>query len=127
MKMQKNVLKKHWVENKMREIIWAKHGENALDDILKYIIENSGPINARKVYDEIIGKIELLKSERVTTRKSLELSEIGINDIHEINIKPWKIYYKILNDNKLVSIQYILDTRRNIEEVLLNLVIENKL
>jgi plasmid stabilization system protein ParE len=111
----------------MREIIWAKHGENAFDDILKYIIENSGPINAHKVYDEIIDKIDLLKSERVTTRKSPELSEIGINDIHEINVKPWKIYYKILNDNKLISIQYILDTRRNIEEVLLNLVIENKL
>jgi plasmid stabilization system protein ParE len=46
------------VENKMREIIWAKHGENAFDNILKYIIENSGPINARKVYDEIIGKID---------------------------------------------------------------------
>jgi plasmid stabilization system protein ParE len=115
------------VENKMREIIWVKHGENAFDDILKYIIEHSGPINAHKVYDEIIGKIELLKSERVTTRKSPELSEIGINDIYEINIKPWKIYYKILNDNKLISIQYILDTRRNIEEVLLNLVIGNKL
>jgi plasmid stabilization system protein ParE len=126
MKMQKNVLEKHWVENKMREIIWAKHGENAFDDILKYITENSGPINANRVYDEIIGKIELLKSERVTTRKSQELSEIGINDIYEINIKPWKIYYKILNDNKLISIQYILDTRRNIEEVLLNLIIENK-
>jgi plasmid stabilization system protein ParE len=130
MKMQKNVLKKPWVKNKMREIIWAKHGENAFDDILKYIIENSGPfdsIGAGKVYDEILGKIELLKSERVTTRKSPELSEIGINDMYEINVKPWKIYYKILNDNKLISIQYILDTRRNIEEVLLNLVIENKL
>jgi plasmid stabilization system protein ParE len=125
--MQRNDLKKHWVENKMREIIWAKHGENAFDNILKYIIENSGPINANKVYDEIIGKIELLKSERVTTRKSQGLTEIGINDIYEINVKPWKIYYKILNDNKLVSIQYILDTRRNIEEVLLNLVLENKI
>ncbi|MDR2865505.1 MAG: type II toxin-antitoxin system RelE/ParE family toxin [Spirochaetaceae bacterium] len=111
----------------MREIIWAKHGENAFDDILKYMIENSGPINANKIYDEIMAKIELLKSERVTTRKSQELSEIGINDIFEINVKPWKIYYKILNDNKLISIQYILDTKRNIEEVLLNLVIENKI
>ncbi|AEF86892.1 putative plasmid stabilization system protein [Treponema primitia ZAS-2] len=111
----------------MRKIIWAKHGENAFDNILKYIIENSGSINASKVYDEIIGKIELLKSERVTTRKSQELLEIGINDVFEINVKPWKIYYKILNNNKLISIQYILDTRRNIEEVLLNLVIENKI
>ncbi|MFP3042446.1 type II toxin-antitoxin system RelE/ParE family toxin [Treponema primitia] len=127
MKTQKNVLKKHWVENEMREIIWAKHGANAFDDILKYIIENSGPINANKVYDEIMAKIELLKSERVTTRKSQELSEIGINDVFEINARPWKIYYKILNGNKLISIQYVLDTRRNIEEVLLNLVIENKI
>jgi plasmid stabilization system protein ParE len=111
----------------MREIIWAKHGEDAFDDILKYIIENSGQINANKIYDEIIGTIELLKSERVTTRKSSQLSEIGINDIFEININPWKIYYKILNDNTLLSIQYILDTRRNIEEVLLNLVLENKM
>jgi plasmid stabilization system protein ParE len=111
----------------MREIIWAKHGEEAFDGILKYIIENSGQINAQKVYDEVIGKIELLKSERVTTRKSSQLSEIGINDIFEININPWKIYYKILNDNKLVSIQYILDARRNIEEILLNLVLENKM
>jgi plasmid stabilization system protein ParE len=127
MKMQKSVLKKHWAENKVREIIWAKHGENAFDDILKYIIENSGSMNANKVYDEIMGKIELLKSERVTTRKSQELSEIGINDVFEINVKPWKIYYKIVNGNKLISIQYILDTRRNVEEVLLNLVIENKI
>jgi plasmid stabilization system protein ParE len=126
MKMQKSALKKRWVENKMREIIWAKRGENAFDDILKYIVENSGPINANKIYDEIMGKIELLKSERVITRKSQELSEIGINDVFEINVKPWKIYYKILN-NKLISLQYILDTRRNIEEVLLNLVIENKI
>jgi plasmid stabilization system protein ParE len=125
--MQKNALNAHWAENEMREIIWAKHGENAFDDILKFIIENSGSINANTVYDEIIAKIELLKSERVTTRKSQELSEIGINDIYEINIRPWKIYYKILNDNKLISIQYILDTRRNIEDVLLNLVIENKI
>jgi plasmid stabilization system protein ParE len=125
--MPKNVFKKHWVENKMREIVWAKHGENAFDDIFKYIIENSGQINACKIYDEIIGKIELLKSERVTTKKSQELSDIGINDIYEINIKPWKVYYKILKGNKLISIQYILDTRSNIEEVLLNLVIDNKL
>jgi hypothetical protein len=34
--MPKTVLRKHWVEDKVKEIIWAKHGESALDDILKY-------------------------------------------------------------------------------------------
>jgi plasmid stabilization system protein ParE len=111
----------------MREIIWTKHGENAFNDILEYITKNSGPINSNKVYEKVIGEIELLKSERIITRKSPELVTIGIHDIYEININPWKVYYKILNDNKIISIQQIIDTRRNIEELLVNLVIEKKL
>jgi plasmid stabilization system protein ParE len=111
----------------MREIIWTKHGENAFNEILDYITKKSGQINSNKVYEKVIGEIELLKSERIVTRKSQELANIGINDIYELNINPWKIYYKIINDNKIVSIQQIIDTRRNIEEVLINLVIEKKM
>jgi plasmid stabilization system protein ParE len=111
----------------MREIIWAKHGEDAFNEILEYITKNAGPINANKVYEKIIREIELLKSERVTTGKSQELVNIGIHDIYELNINPWKVYYKIINNNKMVSIQQIIDMRRNIEELLVNLVIEKKM
>jgi plasmid stabilization system protein ParE len=111
----------------MREIIWTKHGENALNEILEYITKNSGPINSNKIYEKIIEAIELLRSERVKTRKSQELFDIGIDDIYELHINPWKIYYKIINDNKIVSIQQIIDTRKNIEELLVNLVIEKKI
>jgi plasmid stabilization system protein ParE len=111
----------------MREIIWAKHGANAFDEILDYITKNSGPINSNRIYEKIIGEIELLKSERVITRKSQDLRSIGINDVYELNINPWKVYYKIINDKKTVSIQQIIDTRRNIEELLVSLVIEKKI
>jgi plasmid stabilization system protein ParE len=111
----------------MREIIWTKHGENAFNEILDYITKNSGPINSNKVYEKVIGDIELLKSERIKTRKSQELVNIGINDIYELNVNPWKVYYKIINENKIVTIQHIIDTRRNIEELLVNLVIEKKI
>jgi plasmid stabilization system protein ParE len=111
----------------MREIIWTKHGENAFNEILEYITKNSGPINSNKVYEKVIDEIELLKSERVITRKSQELVNIGINDIYELHINPWKVYYKIINENKIVSIQQIIDTRRNIEELLVTLVIEKKI
>jgi DNA-binding FadR family transcriptional regulator len=103
----------------MREIIWAKHGVNAFDAILDYI--------TNQVYEKIIGEIELLKSERVRTRKSQDLISIGINDVYELNINPWKFYYKIINANKTVSIQQIVDTRRNIEELLVSLIIERKI
>jgi plasmid stabilization system protein ParE len=111
----------------MREIIWTKHGENAFDEILDYITKNSGTINSNKVYEKIIGEIELLKSERVITRKSQDLMNIGINDVYELSIKPWKVYYKLINANKIVSIQQIIDTRRNIEELLVSLIIEKKI
>jgi plasmid stabilization system protein ParE len=111
----------------MREIMWTKHGENAFDEILDYITKNSGTINSNMVYEKIIGEIELLKSERVITKKSQDLVNIGINDVYELNITPWKVYYKIINDNKIVSIQQIIDTRRNIEELLVSLVMEKKI
>ena len=111
----------------MREIIWTKHGEDAFDDILDYITKNSGPINSNKVYEKIIAEIELLKSERIKTRKSRELQDIGIDDIYEITVNPWKVYYKILNENKTISILQIIDMRRNIEELLINLVIGKKI
>jgi plasmid stabilization system protein ParE len=111
----------------MREIIWAKHGENAFNEILDYITKNSGPITANKIYEKVIKEIELLRPERVITRKSQELVNIGINDIYELNINPWKVYYKITNDNKIISIQQIIDARRNIEELLVNMVIEKKI
>jgi plasmid stabilization system protein ParE len=111
----------------MRQIIWAKHGEDAFDEILDYITKNSGPINSQKIYDRIMEEIELLKSERVKTRISNDLKEIGINDIYELNINPWKVYYKIIDNNKIVYIMQIIDMRRNIEELLVNLVIEKKL
>jgi hypothetical protein len=56
-----------------------------------------------------------------------DLVNIGINGIFELRINPWKIYYKIINNNKTVSIQQINDTRRSIDELLLNLVIEKKI
>jgi plasmid stabilization system protein ParE len=111
----------------MRGIIWAKHGENAFNEILDYITKNSGPITANKIYEKVIKEIELLRSERVITRKSQELVNIGINDIYELNINPWKVYYKITNDNKIISIQQIIDARRNIEELLVNMIIEKKI
>jgi hypothetical protein len=45
----------------------------------------------------------------------------------ELNINPWKVYYKVTNDNKIVSIRQIIDTRRNIEELLVNMIIEKKI
>ena len=53
------------------------------------------------------------------------LREFGIIDIHQININPWLIYYKVENDSmKIIS---IIDMRRNLEEILYQKIMERKI
>jgi hypothetical protein len=78
---------------------------------------------ARRIYNKVISALELLKSEEIITRKSLDMLGIGINDIYEINVNPWKIYYKISVDNKQIIIMSIIDMRRNVSEFLLELIL----
>jgi len=53
--------------------------------------------------------------------------DIGISDVYELVIKPWIVYYKISGDNKKVYVLFVLDGRRNLEEILMTKVIDSKI
>jgi hypothetical protein len=65
--------------------------------------------------------------EEIKTKRTQELKDIGILDVYELVIKPWKVYYKISSDNKKAHVLFVLDGRRNLEEILMSKVIDNKL
>jgi hypothetical protein len=83
--------------------------------------------------------------EEIKTKVSPELKYIGINDIYQLSINPWIVYYKIGEENesprrkqvcggvlnptanKNIKILLVLDGRRNIERILISKVIDNKL
>jgi plasmid stabilization system protein ParE len=127
MKTQRKHSKKHWVEKTMRKIEWTPDGVDSLNEILEYYRDRAGENIAKTIYDKIIKEIELLELEEIKTRQTQELKDIGIYDVYELAIKPWKVYYKISNDNKRVVILFVLDGRRNLEEILVSKVIDNKL
>ena len=53
------------------------------------------------------------------------LKEYGIIDIHQINVNPWLIYYRVeSNTMKIIS---IIDMRRNLEEILYQKIMEGKI
>ena len=79
------------------------------------------------IYTKIMNKIETIKNEKIITKRCQELMDIGIYDVYKIVVNPYSIYYKILKDNKIGYILFILDTRRNIEEILISKVIDNKI
>jgi len=111
----------------MRKIEWTPDGVNSLNEIIEYYRDRAGENVANNIYRKILKEIELLEAEEIRTKQTLELKDIGIYDVYELTINPWKAYYKISDDNKNVFILFVLDGRRNLEEILISKVIDNKI
>ena len=111
----------------MRKIEWTPDGIASFNDILEYYRDRAGENISNTIYDKIMKEIELLESDEIKTKRTQELMDIGISDVYELVIKPWKVYYKISGDNKKAYVLFVLDGRRNLEEILLSKVIDSKI
>jgi plasmid stabilization system protein ParE len=111
----------------MRKIEWTGDGIDSLNEILEYYKDIAGENVADNIYNKIIKKIDSIENEKIKTKQVQELKDIGIFDVYEIVINPWKVYYKLEKDNKKAYILFVLDARRNIEEILISKVIDNKI
>ena len=111
----------------MRKIEWTHDGIDSLNEILEYYVLNAGENAANTIYKKIMKEIDLLEIEELKTKQSQLLKDIGIFDVYELVINPWIVYYKLKNDNKKAYILFVLDGRRNIEEILISKVIDNKI
>ncbi|MDR0313342.1 MAG: type II toxin-antitoxin system RelE/ParE family toxin [Treponema sp.] len=111
----------------MRKISWTQDGIDSINEIIDYYREHYGDNVAENIYRKIIKEVDYLEIEEMRTKLAQELKDIGILDVYEIIVSPWKIYYKISEDNKKAFILFVLDGRRNIEEILISKVINNKI
>jgi plasmid stabilization system protein ParE len=111
----------------MRKIEWTNDGIDSLNEILEYYKDVADENVANNIYNKIIKKIDTIENENIKTKQVQELKDIGIFDVYEIVINPWKVYYKLEKDNKRAYILFVLDARRNIEEILISKVIDNKI
>jgi toxin ParE1/3/4 len=106
-------------------IIWSKDAGDEFVDIISYIKYHAGKITANKISDKIINGIERIADNPEGRRLAPILQKIGITNIHQFNIDPWAVYYKI--ENNIVEIISIIDQRRNLEEILYQKVMEGKI
>lgn len=98
------------------EVIWTDTAENDLLKILEYIAQDS-PNNMLKILKKIKKQVSELYYSPERCRIVPELYEHGITQYREIIIKPWRIMYRI---NRLtVYVLSVLDSRQNIEDILL--------
>ncbi len=104
-------------------IIWADIAEKDLKNIIEYIADDS-PINALKVFKKIKEKASSLYSFPDRDRLVPELRDQGILQYRELIHSPWQIIYRISENT--VYVLSILDARRNIEDILLKRLLNQK-
>ena len=102
------------------KIKWTDEAVRSLDEILDYIIENSGITIAEKIYQKIRTKTALLEVSPLHGREVKELNSLR-KEYHEVIINPWRIIYTI--DNKVINILLVVDNRRDLEELLYDMII----
>ena len=98
------------------KVYWANVAEEDLKSIILYIAEDS-PTNARKIFEKIKERASSLNHLPERGRTVPELQDQGISLYRELIIAPWRIIYRI--SGKKVYILSVLDSRQNVEDILL--------
>jgi addiction module RelE/StbE family toxin len=105
------------------QVIWSGTAENDLMEIVEYIAADN-PSNALKIFQKIKKKASGLYLCPKRGRIVPELKAQGILQYRELIISPWRIIYRIWEEN--VYVLSVIDSRQNIEDVLLKRFIRTK-
>jgi plasmid stabilization system protein ParE len=110
--------------NKKYDVVWSNIAENDLKNSVEYIADDSPP-NAVKIFKRIKDRASILYTFPERGRIVPELRDQGILQYRELIISPWRILYRISEKNVLVL--SVLDSRRNIEDILLKRLTNSKI
>ena len=102
--------------NKNYKVIWVDTAENDLNGIIDYIAKDSIN-NAINIFHKIKNKCSNLCIYPYRGRVVPELKDYGVLLYRELIIEPWRIIYRITENNVLVL--SVIDSRRNVEDILL--------
>lgn len=108
---------------KSYNVWWSETAENDLLSIIKYIARDN-PLQARKIFGEIKKRTESLNAFPDRGRMIPELQNQGITLYRELIIGPWRVMYRVSEDS--VYVLSVLDSRKNVEDILLQRLIALK-
>jgi plasmid stabilization system protein ParE len=109
---------------KIYDVIWSETSEKDLVDIVEYITADS-PSNAFEIFKKIKQKTSSFYTFPDRGRIVPELQDQGIILYRELMIPPRRIIYRI--SEKAVYVLSVMDSRQNVEDILLSKLIRTKL
>lgn len=100
------------------KVIWSKTAEKDLERIIEYYIAMDSVSNAKKILSKLKQQSSQLTAYPERGRIIPELSGFNILQYREIIETPWRIIYRISRED--VYVLSIIDSRRNVEDILLD-------
>jgi toxin ParE1/3/4 len=103
---------------------WSHTAETDLKGIVEHIAEDS-PGRALEVLKVVKSRASSLYSFPHRGRIVPELQDQGITQYRELVVAPWRIIYRLSEET--VYVLSILDSRQNVEDILLKRLVSLKL
>ncbi|RJO64388.1 MAG: type II toxin-antitoxin system RelE/ParE family toxin [Myxococcales bacterium] len=97
-------------------VFWTETAIRDLEDLLAYIAADS-PANARNVLGRLKDRAVALGSTPGRGRVVPELAQFGLSAWRELIVRPYRLIYRI--ESKTVYVLAVLDSRRDLEDLLL--------
>ncbi|MGC1404634.1 MAG: type II toxin-antitoxin system RelE/ParE family toxin [Thermodesulfobacteriota bacterium] len=101
---------------KSYDVRWSETSENDLITIVQYIADDSA-YQAYEIFKEIKKRATSLRVFPDRGRIVPELLEQGLIQYRELIIASWRIIYRVAEDK--VYVLSVLDSRQNVEDILL--------
>jgi addiction module RelE/StbE family toxin len=98
-------------------VLWTHTAQQDLTDIIDFIAQDS-IADALAILHKLEAKAALLITLPNRGRIVPELLHTGISQYRELVSAPWRIVYRV--ESKQVLIMAVLDSRRDLQTVLLN-------
>jgi toxin ParE1/3/4 len=86
--------------------------------IVEYIALHALPARAMHGLDAIEAQIDGLATELTRGSYPQELSALGIRDFREVFFKPYRILYRIFEEEQVLRVFVIADGRRSLQRLL---------
>ena len=99
-------------------IEWAPLAIQDVDEILAFITAREDLHTATRVCDRILARVTSLSVHPNRCRIVPELKDVGLREYREAIARPYRIIFRIVGSR--VGIVGVLDSRRDLEELLLN-------
>ena len=109
--------------SRRHNVIWSRRAAKDLERIFEYIARDN-PTDALRIFSKIESKVSGLWIFPARGRIVPELQSQGIRQYRELIIAPWRLLYRI--SGKSVYVVTVMDSRQNVEDILLQTIIESE-